>query len=241
MNTPLSEKWQVDLGGALTSPVIAGSRLYVASKDAHTLYALSADRGEKVWTFTAGAEVDSPPTVYRGRVIFGSADGYVYCLRGADGALIWRFRAAPHDARLISYGRLQSVWPIHGSVLIHKGVVYCVAGRSTFLDGGLRFCRLDALTGCILSEDVLDDQQNPQKDVKVLNMPVALPDILSCDGKAVYMRAQAFDLEGKRMQTIDPTTEPFERATLQLGLDAHLFSPTGFLDDDAWHRSYWLY
>jgi len=241
VNTPLSEKWQVDLGGALTSPVIAGGRLYVASKEAHTLYALSADRGEKVWTFTAGAEVDSPPTVYRGRVIFGSADGYVYCLRGADGALIWRFRAAPHDARLVSYGRLQSVWPVHGSVLIYKGVVYCVAGRSTFLDGGLRFCRLDALTGRILSEGVLDDQQNPQKDVKVLNMPVALPDILSCDGKAVYMRTQAFDLEGKRMQTIDPTTEPFERATLQLGPDAHLFSPTGFLDDDAWHRSYWLY
>ena len=29
-------------------------------------------------------------------------------------------------------------------------------------------------------------------------MPVALPDILSCDGRSVYMRAQAFDLEGVR-------------------------------------------
>ncbi|MCD6394886.1 MAG: PQQ-binding-like beta-propeller repeat protein [Planctomycetes bacterium] len=241
VNTPLSEKWQVGLGGELTSPVIAGGRVYIASKDTHTLYALSADRGEKTWTFTAGAEVDSPPTVYRGRVIFGSADGYVYCLRGSDGALIWRFRAAPHDAKLVSYGQLQSVWPVHGSVLIHKGVVYCVAGRSTFLDGGLRFYRLDALTGRVLSEGVLNDQANPQKDVKVLNMPVALPDILSCDGNAVYMREQAFDLEGNRIQTIDPTTEPFERATLQLGPNAHLFSPTGFLDDDAWHRSYWLY
>jgi hypothetical protein len=26
-----------------------------------------------------------------------------------------------------------------------------------------------------------------------------------------------------------------------LGRGAHLFSPTGFLDDDAWHRSYWVY
>jgi hypothetical protein len=26
-----------------------------------------------------------------------------------------------------------------------------------------------------------------------------------------------------------------------LGRGAHLFSPTGFLDDNAWHRSYWVY
>ncbi len=40
---------------------------------------------------------------------------------------------------------------------------------------------------------------------------------------------------------MDPSLDPFERATQQLGQGAHLFSPTGFLDDDAWHRSYWVY
>jgi outer membrane protein assembly factor BamB len=238
---PLLEKWQVELGGNLTSPVITGGRVFVASRDTNTLYALTSEHGNKIWEFTAGGEVDSPPTVYRGLVIFGSADGRVYCLRASDGAMVWRFRAAPRDIRLVSYGRLESVWPVHGSVLVDDGVVYCVAGRSTYLDGGLRFYRLDVATGRMLSESVIDDQQNPQKDVKVLNMPTALPDVLSSDGELVYMRSQVFDMEGKRLQTIDPTLEPFERANRQLGTGAHLFCPTGFLDDNAWHRSYWLY
>jgi outer membrane protein assembly factor BamB len=139
VNLPLSEKWQVNLGRELTSPVVAEGRIYTASKDTHTLYALDAEQGRKLWTFTAGGEVDSPPTVYRGLVIFGSADGRVYCLRASDGKLVWRFRAGPRDMRLISYGRLESVWPIHGNVLIDKDIVYFVAGRSTFLDGGLGF------------------------------------------------------------------------------------------------------
>jgi outer membrane protein assembly factor BamB len=241
LGASLREKWQIDLDGELTSPVAADGRVYVASLDTHTLHSRNAETGEKAWAFTAGGKVDSPPTVHRGLVIFGSADGRVYCLRASDGALVWRFRAGPRDMRLVSYGRVESVWPVHGSVLVRDGVVYCAAGRSTFLDGGLRLLRLDAATGRLLSEKILDDQRSPQKDVKVLNMPTALPDVLSCDGDMLYMRAQAFDLEGRRVQTVDPTAEPFERATQQLGQAAHLFCPTGFLDDDAWHRSYWMY
>jgi hypothetical protein len=66
-------------------------------------------------------------------------------------------------------------------------------------------------------------------------MPVALPDILSSDGRYVYMRSLPFDLEGKRkFVTYVPVNE-------QQGDDVHLFSPTGFLDDSLWHRSYWGY
>ncbi len=241
VHLPISEKWSVDLGDELTSPVVADNRVYIASKKSHSVIALNAGRGRKVWTFTADGEVDSPPTVYRGLVIFGSKDGHVYCLRASDGAMAWRFRAAPLGMKLVSYGKLESVWPVHGSVLVKEGVVYCVAGRSTFLDGGMRFCRLDAATGDVLSERVFYDQQSPQKDVKILNMPTALPDILSTDGDMVYMRSQAFDMEGNRVQTVDPTLEPLDKATEQLGRGAHLFSPTGFLDDDAWHRSYWIF
>jgi outer membrane protein assembly factor BamB len=241
LNTPLSEKWSVEAGERLTGPVICDGRVYLASRKNHSVCALDAENGEKLWTFTAGGEIDSPPTIHRGLAIFGSADGHLYCLRASDGALVWRFRAAQQDMRLISYGKLESVWPVHGSVLVKDGIVYCVAGRSTYLDGGLTFYRLDAAAGKILSEKVLYDQQSPQKDVKVLNMPTALTDILSCDGELVYMRSQVFDLEGERLQTLDPTLDPFERATQQLGKGAHLFCPTGFLDDTAWHRSYWVY
>ena len=237
----LTQAWQVQLGGTLTSPVVAGARVYTADQDQHTVYALDAASGKTLWTFTAGARVDSPPTVHGETVLFGCCDGYVYSVRATDGVLAWRFRAAPQDQRLISYGRLESVWPVHGSVLVRDNTLYAVAGRSTFLDGGLHLFRLDANTGHMLAQEVIHDQQSPQKDVKVLNMPTALPDILSCDDQHLYMRSQAFDLAGHRVQTVKPGLEPFSRAMEQLGKGAHLFSPTGFLDSEAWHRSYWLY
>ena len=60
--------------------------------------------------------------------IFGSADGYVYCLRVGDGKLAWRYRVAPSDLRTVSYGQRESVWPGAGSVLLQDGRVYCRAG-----------------------------------------------------------------------------------------------------------------
>ena len=103
----LKRLWQADLGGKLSSVVAAGGKVFVAAMDAHTAYALDADSGEKVWSYTVGGPVDSPPTIYKGRVLFGSADGWVYCLRAEDGGLIWRFRAAPEDRRVIAYEQLE--------------------------------------------------------------------------------------------------------------------------------------
>jgi len=238
--TALKRTWQTELGGRVTQPVVADGKLFAASVDTHTVHALDAASGEKLWSYTAGARVDSPPTVYKGRVLFGSADGWVYCLRASDGALVWRFRAAPHDLRLMSYEQLESVWPVSGSVLIQDGVAYALAGRSMFLDGGMRLLRLDPLTGKKLSETILDDRdprtgQNLQSRIQQKKMPVALPDILSSDGKFVYMRSQRFNMDGRRA-VIDP-----EHQTDQEGEGTHLFCPTGFLDDSWFHRSYWVY
>ena len=236
----LKHTWQTELGGRVTQPVVADGKLFAASVDTHTVHALDAASGEKLWSYTAGARVDSPPAIYKGRVLFGSADGWVYCLRASDGVLAWRFRAAPHDLRLMSYEQLESVWPISGSVLIQDGVAYALAGRSMFLDGGMRMLRLDPLTGKKLSETILDDRdprtgKNLQSRIQQKKMPVALPDILSSDGKFVYMRSQRFNMDGRRA-VIDP-----EHQTDQEGEGTHLFCPTGFLDDSWFHRSYWVY
>ncbi|HUT91459.1 MAG TPA: LamG-like jellyroll fold domain-containing protein [Thermoguttaceae bacterium] len=230
--------------------MIAEGKLFVASVDRHTVYALDAASGERIWQFTAGGRVDSPPTIYRGLVLFGSADGHVYALRAADGALAWRFRGAPRNQRLVAFEQVESVWPVHGSVLVEDGVLYCVAGRSMFLDGGLRLVRLDPMTGRMLSETVLDDRdpgsgKDLQAYVSWLNMPVALPDVLSSDGRLVYMRSQPFDLEGKRLPLeAMPSGGDADRGAppaTQRPEHAHLFSPTGFLDDTWWHRTYWMY
>ena len=236
----LKRSWETRLGGRLSSPVVAEGKLFVASTDSHTVHALDADTGEPAWRFTAGGRVDSPPTIWKGRALFGSADGYVYCLRASDGRLVWRYRAAPEDRRMGAFEQLESVWPVHGSVLVENDVIYCVAGRSMFLDGGLRLLRLDPKTGRRLSETILDDRdpatgENLQAHIKGLNMPVALPDILSSDGKYVYMRSLPFDLEGKRKFVT------YVDVKNQQGDDVHLFSPTGFLDDTLWHRTYWVY
>jgi hypothetical protein len=56
-------------------------------------------------------------------------------------------------------------------------------------------------------------------------MAGALPDVLLFDGEAVCMRHLRF-----------------HRETLgALPAKPHLFTPTGFLDDSWWHRSYWVY
>ncbi len=231
--SPLPEKlqpaWQTDLGGKLSSVVVADGKLLVAQINAHCIHALNASDGKPLWSYTTGGRVDSPPTVWQGRVLFGSADGWVYCLRAKDGALAWRFRAAPADRRIVSYGQLESAWPVHGSVLVRDGVVCCVAGRSSYLDGGIRLLRLDAASGRKLSETTLD-YRDPETGfqrkevVRGTDMPGALPDVLSCDGDSIYMRHTRFDASGQPQ----PQDVP------------HLFSPAGFLDDTWWHRTYWL-
>jgi len=246
----LKKAWRAEIPGKLTSPVIAGGRVFVASVDTHTVHSLDASSGKRLWSFQAGGRVDSPPTIHQGQVLFGSADGWVYALHASDGVLAWRFRAATTDQRVMANGQIESVWPLHGSVLVREGVLYCVSGRSMFLDGGLRFWRLSPSTGAVLSCTVLDEkEQETGKDlheyVSWLNMPTGLPDVLSSSGPLVYMRGQAFGLDGKRLPL-----KPFPRGAnadagapepVQTAKYSHLFSPTGFLDDAWWHRSYWMY
>jgi outer membrane protein assembly factor BamB len=246
--TSLKSAWQADLGGKLSSVVVADGKLFVASVDTHSVHALDAESGKRLWSYTTGGRVDSPPTIWKGSVLFGSADGWVYCLRASDGALAWRFRAAPVDLRMTAYEQVESVWPVSGSVLVREdpstgsgqAALYCVAGRSMFLDGGLHMLKLNPQTGDKLAETILDDRdpesgKNLQTQMKTLTMPVTLPDVLSSDGRSVYMRGQQFDLDGVRRR-IAPIP-----ADEQTGEGTHLFCQIGFLDDSWFFRSYWIY
>jgi hypothetical protein len=76
-------------------------------------------------------------------------------------------------------------------------------------------------------------------------MPTGLPDILSTDDRYIYMRSQAFRPDGTRLPLeAMPTSGDADAgapAATQNAEFAHLFSPTGFLDDSWWHRTYWMY
>lgn len=244
--TDLKPAWKTKLGGKLTSVVVADGRLFVAQIDQHRVVALDGKSGKELWSYMAGGRVDSPPTAHKGAVLFGSADGWVYCLRASDGELAWKFQAALTDLRLPSFEQLESVWPVHGSVLVQDDFAYFVAGRSNFLDGGMRLYKLNAATGELMKTTVLDDKdpdtgENLQSKIATLQMPVGLPDILSCDGSYVYMRSQKMDLDGTRMEIGPVSGNAAEQGAAQEGDGRHLFAPMGFLDDTWFHRSYWVY
>lgn len=259
---PNKVKWSVDLSGALTQPVIANEKVLVADKDNPVLHAFVASTGEPAWRFIPGGRIDSPPTIYKGLVYFGATDGFVYCLDLNDGSLRWKYQAAPAVANHMYLERMEATHPVHGNVLILNDRLYTVAGRSMFTDGGIRFLILDALTGRKIKEHIMDDKvpgtdEQLQMRHEILNMPTALTDILSSNGKKIFMRYQPFDLEGNRLDLMfdgqrygyEPDTYGSDMKAIhsklggedQRGEDAHLFSGTGFLDDSWWHRTYLVY
>ncbi|MDP6524889.1 MAG: PQQ-binding-like beta-propeller repeat protein [Kiritimatiellia bacterium] len=227
----VKESWSTKIGGAgskLTQPVIADGRVYVASVDTHTVHALDATNGKELWSYTAGCRVDSSPSIYKGMVFFGCTDGWVYSLDAATGKLAWRFLAAPGESLVSAYGQLESLWPVHGAVLIQNDVLYATAGRSSYMDGGFTLYAIDPVTGKELAKSTLY-HHDPETDKQIpreggFNMEGTTSEVLSGDGNLVYLKHFAFDKSVKR------TTE---------GIKPHLFAITGLLGEEWFVRSYW--
>jgi len=249
----IEQLWRADVGGRLSAVTVADGRVYVAQVDAHTVYSLDAASGKALWKFTAGGRVDSPPTIYQGLVLFGSRDGWVYCLRGSDGELVWRFLAAPQVVSAVAYEQVESLWPVHGSLLVNNGIVYVAAGRSSYLDGGIVVYGLDPKTGDVRcttrlkSEhtgalDPPPEDERSRMDAKIaqnntdyktflaadrsdaFSMRGALTDVMVADGDSIFLRHMRFDEKLVRQEKKRP----------------HLFSTSSLLDDAEHHRSYWV-
>jgi len=227
--------WTTQLSGHISQPVYAFGSLFVAARDSCKVHCLDPETGVERWSFIAGGAVDSPPSLAHGRVIFGCADGSVYCLNASDGVLVWRFDATPYDKTIVSYGQLQSAWPIHGSVLVRGNVVYCSAGYSSYLDGGLYLYGLDVITGRILHQGRMDGPHDaPRETYDAHNMGGSLNDIFTSTHDSLSMLQHCFDLDLKQRE--QPLVTPFgKRAPGELRL-----MPTGgFLDDSGFDRLFW--
>jgi len=89
--------------------------------------------------------------------------------------------------------------------------------------------RLDLETGLPLAQERIYSRQprtgQQPEEPRMFEMPGALNDVLSCDGQLLYMRHLAFDPKDLKPRNAR----------------AHLYSPAGFLNDDWWHRTYWIY
>ncbi len=249
----LRRDWKANIGGRLSPVTVADGKVFVARIDAHTVHALDAETGDKLWEFTAGARVDSPPTIYNGLALFGSADGYIYCLSASDGELAWRFLASPHKLSTVALDQLESVWPVHGSVLVKAGVAYAAAGRCSYLDGGIMLYGLEPATGRVVVKRLVESEhvgamdpppegtqhasttmiRQNTLDYKTFlaadrsdsfSMRGATNDILVADADSIYLRHMRFN---DRLQT-------------QASRRSHLYSTSSLLDDWEHNRSYWI-
>ena len=246
----LKQAWQVEIGGSITAPVIANGLVLLACKDNHTVYAFDEKSGKLRWSLIADGMVDSPPTVYAGRVLFGTSAGSVYCIALDNGDLAWRFDAAPVQRNTVAMGNVESLWPVHGNILVKNGIAYFASGRSSYLDGGIFLFGLDAVTGQLKHSGrikvehvgrIKNKSATPSKgfqqnrtDYKTFDAPDKsdafsmygnLSDVMVADNDSVYLRHMRFN---------DDLTENPERKH-------HLFSTSNLLDDNEAHRSHWFY
>jgi hypothetical protein len=195
---------------------VARNKVLVSAVDRQTIYCLDAEDGAQLWTFVAAGRVDSPPTVHCGMAIFGCRNGYVYAVRISDGQLVWRFRGAPLDRRTVVRDRLESLWPIHGSVLVVNDTVYFAAGHTSYLDGGIRLYGLDAGSGQLKCSAKISSE-GASKDG-------TLPAVLISDGRNIVMRQRCFDL------SLTACRRP---------RFAMILANTGLLEDSWGHRWNW--
>jgi outer membrane protein assembly factor BamB len=111
-------KWQFAARERIKSdPTVLEGVVYLTSYDGH-VYALSTDRGKKLWQFPPPAEPPAEPkegeepveakpvmdpmpqafsypapVIKDGVLYVGNLDGYMYALQTSDGAMKWRFKA----------------------------------------------------------------------------------------------------------------------------------------------------
>jgi hypothetical protein len=234
----LKFKWTSKLNGNLTPPVIADRKVFVASKDDHRVVCLDAENGNAKWTFLPEGKVDSPPSYYKGRLVFGARDGSVYCLDAASGELARRFRAAPNDKQMGASEQVESVWPVFGTLLVHDDKVYCTAGRHANVNMGFFLYQLDIHTGCPLIgvHHVADISTQGEVDTTVN------ADILVGDGNIMHLRGMVFDM--KTLKMIDIGKRFIERARPSPGHKMEIdlvMALGGFLDDTFFNGSLWHY
>jgi outer membrane protein assembly factor BamB len=246
-------KWRARIGGRLSQPVIDAYGTYVAQVDAHTIYQLNPSTGKSTWSYTAGGRIDSPPALHEGRLVFGSRDGYVCCLHADTGEQRWRFRAAPERHQAVAFEQLESLWPVHGSVLVKDGMCYVAAGRSSYLDGGISIYACGLRDGTVRHSAELksthagaavppSEQERQRMDERfsqnntdyktfladdhsdAFSMSGALTDVMSASENSIFMRHLHLDRQ---------LEQKAEKVT-------HLFSTSSLLDDTEHHRSFWV-
>ena len=227
LEASLEHGWTTDCNDSgLTAPVIAQGRVLLGSMETGTVYCLDLHSGQILWHFITSGPIDSPPTIANHLAVVGSHDGSVYCLDVATGTLVWRFRCSAMHRCISAFGRIESAWPVHGSVLVQNHTVYAAAGRSSYIDNGFNLYELKLQTGDVLAEKHIQSPAGQKTDWgRSPDVDYGLrSDILVAQDDHIFMRQRSV----------------FGRAYTGPVWGGHLTSWSGLLDDSWFNRSVWL-
>ncbi len=144
---PVWEVQRIDFDYAYA--LAAGNGLaYYASSSEHAVCALDLRTGALRWRFFTQGPVRLAPAVHDGRIFFTSDDGWAYCLDGKTGKLIWKYRPAIPDERLVGNEQVISRWPARSGVLVRGDRAYTTFGM--WSPEGIVVSCLNADTGAVI-------------------------------------------------------------------------------------------
>ncbi len=160
--------WRSFLNTRLTAPVTAGGVVIVGDIDHNEIIAVDANDGTVRWRFMTAGRMAVAPTLHKGICLATDRTGYVYAIKIMTGQLIYTLRIAPFEKRMVSYGKVESVWPVIGGVMVAGGKAYASAGRTQGSDGGLLVRSFVPETGKVLWSKAVPQTGNglKQKQLK---------------------------------------------------------------------------
>lgn len=133
--TPLQLAWTTNVGANLymTSPLIGDGKIFVASVDENlkgeaAVFALDATDGHLVWRYPVRNSIKNSIALDGRRVFAQDAEGYVYALDAATGALCWEKKLAVNGLPALIDGLAAA-----------DGTLYAGTGKG--------LCALDGATG----------------------------------------------------------------------------------------------
>jgi outer membrane protein assembly factor BamB len=132
-------------------PVVAGKSIFVGSMVSDSVTAYDTETGKEKWRFYTDGPVRFAPVVYKNKLYVASDDGYLYCLKAADGSLVRKFLGGPEPKKVLGNDRLIGMWPVRGGPVLHEDVIYFAAGIWPFM--GTFIYAIDADSGEIIWEN----------------------------------------------------------------------------------------
>ncbi len=130
---------------AVFQPIAAGKDVFFGSSVDDSVTCLDSASGEEKWSFCTDGPIRIAPTFSAGNLYFGSDDGYAYCIRAADGELVWKFQPRHPERQVLNNGRFIPLLPIRSGVTVYDGVAYFAASLLPWKESYL--CAVDAETG----------------------------------------------------------------------------------------------